>query len=61
MNLVLALVAVVVGANAVLGLVLVVRYRREQPVTDDDHLARVVRSWQAAAGRGPADSGRSAA
>lgn len=61
MDLVLGLIAAVVGANAVLGLVLVVRYRKEQRATRDDRLERIAQLWQTGAGRGATDRRSSAA
>jgi hypothetical protein len=61
MDILLGLITAVVGANALLGLVLVGRYRREQRATRDGRLERIAQLWQAGAGRGATDRRSSAA
>jgi hypothetical protein len=61
MDILLGLITAVVGANAVLGLVLVARYRNEQRATRDDRLEHIAQLWQTGPGRGATDRRSSAA
>lgn len=61
MNVVLAVVALLVIANAVVGLALVIRYRKETRETRGDQLEQIVELWHARVARQGVESGRSAA